>query len=542
MAEDAVAIHEADLDDEQKLVGDKMKLFQNEIKSSVTSLSEQLRSNRELIKLLKKENKEMKSMIMAARKGPTGALQNMEIAHLDREIFACTLKLDEQRDIEAALRERLFKQREQNHEIELNSQPILTEEHFLTRKIKMLENRLDKSLIKYNEAVSIKRTYEQIVKRLRDERVGFDNQLAAIERTLKAKDNDYQELLKMSHAANHAKEEAKRELQKFKLAFDEQRKAKDAELKTKKTYVQSKVDQTQELEKKERQKRQEEQDAERKRQEEAENAGAKRGERQLMVQGKGDRTAEQEERSGRYEAAFRKIRDATGISDVHEVLQRFVSQEETQRNLRKMEAEANDRIEKLKRETEQLAVKLEDLRYSGSGQLGSRRIIEEFEVHLTEARNQSKSSQERYEHLAKHLINVKAGIEHLRDKLEPIKQDLNESTPAMSDDTAVGILRVCEQKLLYLDDEFKNELKLGGGNELILGSGPGGYPEPPQNNRRVKLTRDEDDEDDDEAANAADDQDDDAVLKRDQVKKISQNSIAREAKKMKRRGKKDKGT
>lgn len=43
--------------------------------------------------------------------------------------------------------------------------------------IRILENRLDKALIKYNEAQSIKRTYEQIVRRLREERITFDNQV-----------------------------------------------------------------------------------------------------------------------------------------------------------------------------------------------------------------------------------------------------------------------------------------------------------------------------------------------------------------------------
>ena len=46
------------------------------------------------------------------------------------------------------------------------------EENPLTRKIRMLENRLDKAMIKYNEAQSIRKTYEQIVKRLKDERFG----------------------------------------------------------------------------------------------------------------------------------------------------------------------------------------------------------------------------------------------------------------------------------------------------------------------------------------------------------------------------------
>ena len=59
----------------------------------------------------------------------------------------------------------------------------------------MLENRLDKAMIKYNEAQSIRKTYEQIVKRLREERVGFDNQLSAIERTLGSKQHDYEEVV-----------------------------------------------------------------------------------------------------------------------------------------------------------------------------------------------------------------------------------------------------------------------------------------------------------------------------------------------------------
>jgi hypothetical protein len=45
----------------------------------------------------------------------------------------------------------------------------------------MLENRLDKAMIKYNEAVSIKKTYDVILKRLREERIGFDKQLEGLE-------------------------------------------------------------------------------------------------------------------------------------------------------------------------------------------------------------------------------------------------------------------------------------------------------------------------------------------------------------------------
>jgi len=42
------------------------------------------------------------------------------------------------------------------------------------RAVRVLENRLDKVMIKYNEAQSIRKTYEQIVKRLKEERVTYD--------------------------------------------------------------------------------------------------------------------------------------------------------------------------------------------------------------------------------------------------------------------------------------------------------------------------------------------------------------------------------
>lgn len=59
------------------------------------------------------------------------------------------------------------------------------------RTIRILENRLDKIMIKYNEANAMTSTYEQIVKRLKEERIGYDNQITTIERSLKGKESDF---------------------------------------------------------------------------------------------------------------------------------------------------------------------------------------------------------------------------------------------------------------------------------------------------------------------------------------------------------------
>merc|ERR1719253_1464341 len=95
------------------------------------------------------------------------------------------------------------------------------------RQIRVLENRLDKAMIKYNEAQSIRKTYEQIVKRLKEERIGFDNQLAALERTYAAKQRDYEELLLLSGDANHAREVAQQELERVRGGYEEERRRRD---------------------------------------------------------------------------------------------------------------------------------------------------------------------------------------------------------------------------------------------------------------------------------------------------------------------------
>jgi hypothetical protein len=78
---------------------------------------------------------------------------------------------------------------------------VNSDDHPQMRMIRVMENRLDKAMIKYNEAMSIKKAYELIVKRLKEERIGYDNQLSSIESALKGKENDFKDLLTLSEDA-----------------------------------------------------------------------------------------------------------------------------------------------------------------------------------------------------------------------------------------------------------------------------------------------------------------------------------------------------
>lgn len=52
-----------------------------------------------------------------------------------------------------------------------------------------------------------------------------------------------------------------------------------------------------------------------------------------------------------YEDAFRKIKEATGLTDVNEVIQKFMTQEETSNNLKHLTRETQAKIDALNEET-----------------------------------------------------------------------------------------------------------------------------------------------------------------------------------------------
>merc|ERR1719281_1340070 len=151
-----------------------------------------------------------------------------------------------------------------------------------------------------------------------------------------------------------------------------------------------------------------------------------------------------------YEDAFHQIKDATGVSDVNEVIQKFLTQEETQENLTRLTRENQARLEQLNEERRRLRLQVEELKFSSGGNVGRRQVIDDFETHLAEATEKFERNRGRFERMAKMLIDMKAGISHLAEKLTIIHLEGDEEPIQMSDDTVEEVLRQCELKLSKL--------------------------------------------------------------------------------------------
>merc|ERR1719420_1392598 len=118
-----------------------------------------------------------------------------------------------------------------------------------------------------------------------------------------------------------------------------------------------------------------------------------------------------------YEEAFHRIKESTGVSDVNEVIQKFLTQEDTHKNLTSLTRENQSRIDQLLEERRKVRLQVEELKFSSGGNVGRRQVIDDFETHLAEAGEKYERNRGKFERMAKMLIDMKAGIGHLSEKL-----------------------------------------------------------------------------------------------------------------------------
>ena len=78
---------------------------------------------------------------------------------------------------------------------------------------------------------------------------------------------------------------------------------------------------------------------------------------------------EEQQKITEYEMAFKRIKEATGVSDTQEVVTRFENQGDTTTHLEELKRENEKQISRLNEEKETLQVEFEEMKYSGEAKL-----------------------------------------------------------------------------------------------------------------------------------------------------------------------------
>lgn len=540
MSEGAVTITE-EIEELRK----KMALLDGDRKAYFESSQWTMKKNKETIAKLREKNKQLRADLAKKKAGDEKVIDEAfkerdpqrHCAMRGMSGKAAIIKLDQQ-VCEAVKRLNALRHQKNSHEKKLQAlqteyNQLITEaeevsntdagESAEAQKLRSLENSLDKMTLKCNEAKKIKTIYEGLLEQLKEERRTWPNQLNNLERAICAQREELGELNAMNHDAQIAREAAKAELTKLEQSVYERKKERERELSQYKKQAEEKKDHAEKVEKRLQRSSLQQED--------------------LSVEQKAVLSGEEQERKiTTYEEAMNKIKDTTGVSDIKEVVQRFLSQGETQKHLEQLKTNNEKMLARLKEEKDKLRMEYEEMKYSGEAKLSSgQRMLEEFQQRLAQEEKKNAEAKDRQERANKILVNVKAGIEHLADKLQHLKAPKGHVPQAQlsptSDEYILDLLGTSEQKLLKLMDELGgkdiNDVMKEMEDAEFRATMEGKLP---QHNTRIKLPMTSDRlavYDDDEESG-----EDEDVLSRNAIKRYSQQIVDSKTKKKTRKGKK----
>ena len=152
-----------------------------------------------------------------------------------------------------------------------------------------------------------------------------------------------------------------------------------------------------------------------------------------------------------YEEAFRKLKEVTGVVDANEIIQKFKTQGLTTQSLEEMQQNYATKIEGLKDEKESMRKQLENSKFVREEEGPERRRLDEIESELAAVTNQFERTNLKYGKLSGSMINIRAGVQHLRE-LTAFYKVGEESGGSLE-----GDLKVLSEKLRRMYDVVKND-------------------------------------------------------------------------------------
>ncbi|XP_041032847.1 coiled-coil domain-containing protein 151 [Carcharodon carcharias] len=302
--------------------------------------------------------------------------------------------------------------------------------------LRLLENRLEKTQLKCCEAMHVMKVYQKLKAHLQEESVTFQKQLDVLEAEVVQQEQELKELQAMNTDAQLSRDTAKTELQQCEEVVHKERRERERILTEYKKLAEEKRTQAERAERR------------------AMRAAAHSDELHF------ERPATQETGTeGKaittFEESFLWIKTVTGVTDVQDVVKRFVMQGETLKHLEELELENEKQIVQLREEKESLQAEYDHLKYSGETKLSSeQKLLMELQTHLNNEQNRRDKLMEHLEYISHITMSIKAGVEHITEKLQHV-QISKGSIPSIvlspaSDEYVLDLLSLTEDKLLKL--------------------------------------------------------------------------------------------
>jgi len=276
----------------------------------------------------------------------------------------------------------------------------------IQKQIRQLENRLEKALVKFNEALAHNKDLRQEIDGLRRERVVFDSIYKKLERELDHKKKEMANIIEISNSAYESRDQAQQEMQALKKQLEEEQAAFEEEWKDLGRII------------------------------EADRARKQNRKAAAEIEQRGEMTVEEEmgmkkklikgtwaiardkasmhvqaEKVQTYEEAFARIMDATNIHSIDELVDTFINAEDKNFTLFNFVNELTSEIEKLEEQIQDIKAEVEKYRGQDMNSDHQRKkILKDLEEKLGRTETKAEQYDAKFAHSTKILGSLKDGI------------------------------------------------------------------------------------------------------------------------------------
>ncbi|KFG61465.1 putative outer dynein arm docking complex protein ODA1 [Toxoplasma gondii RUB] len=326
----------------------------------------------------------------------------------------------------------------------------------IAKQIRILENRLNKGMQKYSEAVAYNKKLKDEINNLRRERVAFDNLYRKMERDLHEKKKSMAEVIDMANAAYKVRDEAHQQVAELKAQAGKEHKDFEKE--------RSELSRLIEAYQKQKQLKQVKQyDQSSKKRINPSTGGESPSRLHDAWNGGGDSATSDETAAhiATYKAAFAKIQEATGMPSIDQLLEAFVNAEEQNFSLYNYVNALSADVEAAEANIVQLQREIDNFQSSNAvTDKRKQEVLQELEAYCTSLEKKTKMFEAKNEGISKTLSELKLGIQRIFDKLECHELYSEELwiNQGLNDSTVVSFLQAIEQRTDIIIEFYLREV------------------------------------------------------------------------------------
>jgi len=432
MADSAITIS-AELDELQR----RYRIMEGDRKSYAEEVKNVVMKQKAQIEKLKRENGQLKGELSlqsrAATLGETGIVST-RMTQLQDATDAITrqVEVEKRRTEELDMRLRSVREGVMTERREMGGNNAPSEQNqAINKQTKVLEHRLHRALIKFNEAIAANKELREGIDNLRRERVVFDGIYKKLQHELAEKKKRMAEIIEVANVAYEARDRAQAEIHSLKVVSEKEQAEFESEWKE----LGNKLEE------------------DRKRQDFL----ARERQKLLASEQRGDMSMEDEaalkktvtkghwglakdkaqihsgmEKVQSYEEAFAKIQAATGILDIDQLVKLFIENEDQNFKMFNYLNELNTEIEKGEEGISELKAESEKFRGQDKGAASQRkRLIKD----LQDRAGDSESRAQQYEDSLKQLTGT---VNQISNTIETLTNRLGSNSRLLQDLGAEG--------------------------------------------------------------------------------------------------------